>query len=171
MPNNEREELQKAIWNIADDLRGSVDGWDFKSYVLSTMFYRFISENITNYINKIQNDASFNYADMEDSEAEQVRETMVEERGFFILPSELFCNVRKRASEDENLNETLETIFRNIENSAKGSESEDDFAGLFDDFDVNSNKLGSTVANPSLMMDVNGFQVPDLVIQDKIQIN
>lgn len=146
MPNNEREELQKAIWNIADDLRGSVDGWDFKSYVLSTMFYRFISENITSYINKIQNDVNFNYADMKDSEAEQVRETMVVEKGFFILPSELFCNVRKRASEDDNLNETLETIFRNIENSAKGSESEDDFAGLFDDFDVNSNKLGSTVA-------------------------
>lgn len=149
MANNEREELQKAIWSIADDLRGSVDGWDFKSYVLSTMFYRFISENITNYINKMQKDADkkeFNYADMSDEEAEQARESLVEEKGFFILPSELFCNVRTRASQDENLNETLETIFRNIENSAKGSESEDDFAGLFDDFDVNSNKLGSTVA-------------------------
>lgn len=146
MPNNERDEVQKAIWNIADDLRGSVDGWDFKSYVLSTMFYRFISENITNYINSLQKDENYHYADMDDKEAEQARETLVQEKGFFILPSELFCNVRKRANQDENLNETLETVFRNIENSAKGSESEDDFAGLFDDFDVNSNKLGSTVA-------------------------
>ena len=149
MPNNERDEVQKAIWNIADDLRGSVDGWDFKSYVLSTMFYRFISENITNYINKNEHKAGnkdFDYAEMNDKDAESARDTMVEEKGFFILPSELFCNVRKRANQDENLNETLETVFRNIENSAKGSDSEDDFAGLFDDFDVNSNKLGSTVA-------------------------
>lgn len=145
----ERAELHKSIWSIADDLRGSVDGWDFKSYVLGTMFYRFISENLTNYINDGEikaGNASFDYADLSDSDAEMARQGLVEEKGFFILPSELFVNVRKRAPQDENLNETLERVFNNIENSAKGHSSEVDFAGLFDDFDVNSNKLGATVA-------------------------
>lgn len=144
----EREELHKAIWSIADDLRGAVDGWDFKQYILGIMFYRYISENITNYINEGERkagDTSFDYAKLKDSEAESERENLVKEKGFFILPSELFENVLKRAREDENLNETLERIFNNIENSAKGSESEDDFSGLFDDIDVNSNKLGATV--------------------------
>lgn len=145
----ERDELHKAIWGIADDLRGSVDGWDFKSYVLSTMFYRFISENLTNYINAGEIEAGntdFDYAKMSDADAEEAREGLVDEKGFFILPSELFVNVRKRAPQDENLNETLERVFNHIEESAKGHISEDDFAGLFDDFDVNSNKLGATVA-------------------------
>lgn len=144
----EREELHRAIWAIADDLRGSVDGWDFKSYVLGMMFYRYISENLTDYINALQQEAGFddfNYADMSDEEAESAREDLVQSKGFFILPSELFCNVRTRAAADKNLNMTLETVFRNIEDSAKGSESENDFAGLFDDIDVNSNKLGGTV--------------------------
>ena len=145
----ERDELHRAIWSIADDLRGSVDGWDFKSYVLGTMFYRFISENLTAYINKGEHEAGnteFDYAKMADEEAEEARQGLVEEKGFFILPSELFKNVRKNAPDDENLNETLERVFLHIEESAKGSISEDDFAGLFDDFDVNSNKLGATVA-------------------------
>lgn len=149
MPNNrEREELHKAIWSIADDLRGSVDGWDFKQYILGIMFYRYISENITNYINEGERkagDTSFDYAKLKDSEAEPERANLVKEKGFFILPSELFVNVVKKARDDENLNETLEKIFNNIENSAKGAESEDDFSGLFDDIDVNSNKLGATV--------------------------
>ena len=149
MPSNrEREELHKAIWSIADDLRGSVDGWDFKQYILGIMFYRYISENITNYINDGERKAgetNFDYAKLSDSEAETAREELVKTKGFFILPSELFENVCKKARNDENLNETLEKIFNNIENSAKGSESEDDFAGLFDDIDVNSNKLGPTV--------------------------
>ena len=145
----EREELHRAIWAIADELRGAVDGWDFKNYVLGTMFYRYISENLTNYINRGERDAGnldFDYAQMSDEDAEEAREGLVEEKGFFILPSELFCNVRARASRDVNLNETLERVFRHIEESAKGSQSENSFAGLFDDFDVNSNKLGSTVA-------------------------
>ena len=146
--NREREELHKAIWSIADDLRGSVDGWDFKQYILGIMFYRYISENITNYINdgeRKAGDTSFDYAKLKDSDAEPERANLVREKGFFILPSELFANVVKRARNDENLNETLEKIFNNIENSAKGAESEDDFSGLFDDIDVNSNKLGATV--------------------------
>lgn len=145
----EREELHRAIWAIADELRGAVDGWDFKNYVLGTMFYRYISENIASYINQGEIDAgisNFDYAKMSDSEAETARVGLVEEKGFFILPSELFCNVLKRCDDDENLNETLEKVFRHIEESAKGSASESDFEGLFDDFDVNSNKLGSTVA-------------------------
>lgn len=145
----ERDELHRAIWSIADELRGAVDGWDFKNYVLGTMFYRYISENITAYINQGEVEAgntSFDYAKMSDNEAETAREGLVEEKGFFILPSELFANVLKKCDDDENLNETLEKVFRHIEESAKGSESESDFAGLFDDFDVNSNKLGSTVA-------------------------
>ena len=147
--NREREELHKAIWSIADDLRGSVDGWDFKQYILGIMFYRYISENITNYINEGERkagDTTFDYAKLKDSEAEYERENLVKEKGFFIRPSELFCNVCKKEKDDENLNEKLKKIFNNIENSAKGAESEDDFSGLFDDIDVNSNKLGSTVA-------------------------
>ena len=157
----EREELHKAIWGIADDLRGSVDGWDFKQYVLGMMFYRYISENLANYINdgeRAAGDTEFDYAQLPDEEAEGARDGLVQEKGFFILPSELFINVRARAKDDENLNETLERVFNNIENSAKGSESEDDFSGLFDDLDVNSNKLGATVAkrNEKLVKLMNG---------------
>ena len=165
----EREELHRAIWAIADDLRGAVDGWDFKSYVLGTMFYRYISENIASYINQGEIDAGnpdFRYEDMSDAETEQAREGLVQEKGFFILPSELFCNVRAKAANDENLNETLETVFRHIEESAKGSSSEGQFAGLFDDYDVNSNKLGATVAkrNEKLVKLLNG--VADMNLGD-----
>ncbi len=145
----ERDELHRAIWAIADELRGAVDGWDFKNYVLGTMFYRYVSENLANYINNGEAEAGntdFDYAAMSDEEAEEAREGLVEEKGFFILPSELFCTVNARAARDENLNETLEKIFDHIERSAKGTSSEGQFAGLFDDFDVNSNKLGATVA-------------------------
>ncbi len=154
----EREELHRAIWAIADELRGSVDGWDFKSYVLGTMFYRYISEDLTNYINRGEaaaGDAQFDYVLMSDEDAEGARTDLVQEKGFFILSSELFCNVIKRASADENLNMTLETIFRHIEESAKGSNSEGSFEGLFD---VNSNKLGATIAkrNEKLVKLLNG---------------
>lgn len=145
----ERDELHRAIWAIADELRGAVDGWDFKNYVLGMMFYRYISENLSDYITcgeRAAGDTGFDYVTMPDEDAEGAREGLVQEKGFFILPSELFCNVCARAKDDENLNETLETVFRHIEESAKGSESESDFEGLFDDFDVNSNKLGATVA-------------------------
>ena len=158
----EREELHKTIWKIADDLRGSVDGWDFKSYVLGMMFYRYISENLTNYINAGEAEAGnpdFDYAKISDEKAEQARADLVNTKGFFIPPSELFVNVRARAARDENLNETLEQVFKHIEESAQGSVSEDDFAGLFDDIDVNSNKLGATVAkrNDKLVKLMNGI--------------
>ena len=145
----ERAELHRTIWSIANDLRGSVDGWDFKQYVLGMLFYRYISENMTVYINRGEwetGNKDFDYAKISDIEAEQAREDLVKTKGFFILPSELFENVRTKAKDDENLNETLERIFSNIESSAQGTDSEDDFKGLFDDIDVNSNKLGSSVA-------------------------
>jgi type I restriction enzyme M protein len=144
----ERDELHRTIWKIANDLRGSVDGWDFKQYVLGMLFYRFISENLTNYINIGERKAGFtdfDYANLDDGSAEQARAETVNDKGFFILPSELFVNVTKKARSDSDLNETLSKIFKNIEYSAKGSESEDDIKGLFDDLDVNSNKLGNGV--------------------------
>ena len=145
----ERTELHKTIWRIANDLRGSVDGWDFKSYVLGMLFYRFISENLTGYLNEHERQAGepdFDYVSLSDSDAEMGRCETVQEKGFYILPSELFVNLRARARHDTNLNETLGRIFANIEGSATGAESEDDFRGLFDDLDVNSSKLGPTVA-------------------------
>lgn len=144
----ERAELHRTIWQIANDLRGSVDGWDFKNYVLGMLFYRFISENITAFINAEERNAGnagFDYAACSDEQAELGREITVKERGFYILPSQLFGNVRKNAANDPNLNETLSAIFHAIENSAKGAASEDDMKGLFADIDVNSNKLGATV--------------------------
>ena len=137
----QKQELFKAIWAIAEDLRNSVDGWDFKSYVLGILFYRFISENIANYVNKMQREAGdtgFDYAKFPDDEAESAREELVKEKGFFILPSQLFCNVRDKAKNDPNLNVTLAEIFKAIEASAIGTDSEDDLKGLFADIESNS---------------------------------
>jgi type I restriction enzyme M protein len=144
----ERAELHKTIWRIAKDLRGSVDGWDFKSYVLGILFYRFISENLAGHLNAHQHKAGlkdFDYSKLSDEQAEYGRAETVVQKGFFILPSELFTNVRALAKGDSNLNETMARVFRNIEGSAVGSPSEYDLKGLFDDLDVNSNKLGSSV--------------------------
>ncbi|OHB44930.1 MAG: type I restriction-modification system subunit M [Planctomycetes bacterium GWC2_49_10] len=144
----ERTELHRAIWQIATGLRGSVDGWDFKQYVLGILFYRFISENLTSYINEDERRSGtkdFDYAKLTDKKAGFGRADTVKEKGLYILPSELFVNVRSKARNDANLNETLAKAFRNIEKSAKGSDSEDALKGLFDDLDVNSNKLGATV--------------------------
>jgi len=146
----ERAELHKTIWKMAEDCRGSVDGWDFKQYVLGMLFYRFISENLTKHLNEIarqekDGDPNFDYAKISDENAEQGRKETIEEKGFYILPSELFCNVVKNASNNENLNETLERVFSNIESSAKGFDSENDLKGLFDDLDLSSKKLGNTV--------------------------
>ena len=157
----ERSELHRTIWNIANDLRGSVDGWDFKQYVLGMLFYRYISENLTDYINRGEYEAGntdFDYSKLSNEDAEEARADLVQTRGFFILPSELFQNVRKTAAVDENLNETLEKAFRSIESSAQGGPSEDNFKGLFDDIDVNSNKIGGTVAkrNEKIVKLMNG---------------
>ena len=163
----ERAELHRTIWAIADEMRGAVDGWDFKAYILGMLFYRYISENITNYINKGEWDTGntdFDYATLDDATAESIRDEMVGVKGFFILPSQLFCNICKVCDEDANLNETLEKIFNSIEASAKGTESEDDFNGLFADVDVNSNKLGATVIkrNEKLVKLLRGIQQMNL---------
>ena len=165
----ERAELHRAIWAIANDLRGSVDGWDFKQYVLGMLFYRYISESLSGYIDATEReagDAAFAYAGLPDEQAETARADLVATKGFFILPSQLFQNVRQRAAGDANLNETLEGIFHSIEASAQGTASEDSLKGLFDDFDVNSNKLGGTVArrNDLLVKLMNG--VGDMKLGD-----
>ena len=143
----EREELHKTIWKIANELRGSVDGWDFKQYVLGLLFYRFISENIEHYVNENQRKAgieNFEYRNISDEQALMGKSQILEEKGLFILPSELFCNVRLNASKNENLNVVISNIFDNIEASARGTASENDVKGLFDDFTID-NKLGNTV--------------------------
>lgn len=150
--NNERiqrSELHRKIWAIADDVRGAVDGWDFKQYILGILFYRFISENITEFFNSAEHEAGdleFDYAGISDEEAEQdFRPNTVEDKGFFILPSQLFKNVVKTAIDNENLNTDLANIFKAIEGSAVGFASEDDIKGLFEDVDTTSNRLGGTV--------------------------
>src|SRR5574344_1104113 len=163
----ERDELHRAIWQIANDLRGAVDGWDFKSYVLGFLFYRFISENLSTYINEGEHRAGnpdFDYSKLSDAEAEFGRSETVKDKGLYMLPSELFANVCRNARNNPNLNETLSNVFKNIENSAKGFESEDDLKGLFDDIDVNSNKLGGTVIKRNellvkILEAVNGLQL------------
>lgn len=145
----ERKELHRKIWAIADDVRGAVDGWDFKQYILGILFYRFISEHMADYFDRAEHEAGdleFRYADLSDQEAEQdFKPGTVEDKGFFILPSQLFENVVKNASQNENLNEDLANIFQNIEKSAIGFKSEDDIKGLFDNLDTPSNILGGTV--------------------------
>lgn len=151
----ERDELHRTIWQIANDLRGSVDGWDFKAYVLGMLFYRFISENLTKYLNEEERrtgNTGFDYTKLSDQQAELGRADTIKEKGYYILPSELFCNVRRYAKNDPNLNETLSRAFNNIENSAKGFDSESDLKGLFDDIDVNSNKLGATVTKRNRLL-------------------
>lgn len=151
--NNEttqRAELHRKIWAIADNVRGAVDGWDFKQYILGILFYRFISENITEFFNDAEREAGdldFNYAEISDEEAEKdFRPNTVEDKGFFILPSQLFENVVKNALDNENLNTDLANIFKAIEGSAVGFASEDAIKGLFEDVDTTSNRLGGTVA-------------------------
>ena len=147
--NAERKELHRKIWAIADDVRGAVDGWDFKQYILGILFYRFISEHMADYFDRAEHEAGdleFRYADLSDQEAERdFKPGTVEDKGFFILPSQLFENVVKNASQNENINEDLANIFQDIEKSAIGFKSEDDIKGLFDNLDTRSNILGGTV--------------------------
>ena len=170
----QREELHRTIWSMADELRGAVGGWEFKAYVLGTLFYRFISENITDYINRLQKEAGvegFNYADMSDEEAAMAKEQMVEEKGFFILPSQLFENVCKNCEHDENLNMTLSNIFKEIEASAIGTDSEDDMKGLFSDFNVDSSQLGGDVKTRNKLIAKVLLKVRDMNLGDDFQDN
>src|SRR5690606_439363 len=143
--NEQRAALQRKIWDIANDVRGAVDGWDFKQYVLGTLFYRFISENFTDYI--IGGDPAVNYAAMADDDPTiaAAQEDALKTKGYFIYPSQLFVNVAANASTNESLNTDLANIFKAIEASASGYPSEHDIKGLFADFDTTSNRLGNTV--------------------------
>lgn len=146
MTNNEqRNELQAQIWKIANDVRGSIDGWDFKQYVLGTLFYRFISENFSRYI--VGGDSSINYAMMSDDDIHvEIKDDAIKTKGFFIYPSQLFENIAASANKNNNLNTDLSAIFNSIERSAVGYPSERNIKGLFADFDITSNRLGNTVA-------------------------
>ena len=140
----QRAELQSQIWRIANDVRGSVDGWDFKQYVLGTLFYRFISENFSNYIEG--GDESVKYAELSDDIVnEEIKEDAIKTKGYFIYPSQLFENIAKNANTNESLNTDLAAVFSAIESSANGYPSEQDIKGLFADFDTTSNRLGNTV--------------------------
>ena len=140
----QRAELQSQIWRIANDVRGSVDGWDFKQYVLGTLFYRFISENFSNYIEG--GDESVKYVELSDDIVnEEIKEDAIKTKGYFIYPSQLFENIAKNANTNESLNTDLAAVFSAIESSANGYPSEQDIKGLFADFDTTSNRLGNTV--------------------------
>ncbi|MGL5521890.1 MAG: type I restriction-modification system subunit M [Metamycoplasmataceae bacterium] len=158
---NNKSELYKTLWKIANDLRGSVDGWDFKNYIFGFMFYRFISENLTNFWNEKEG-APFDYASLSDEEVPiAIREYSIDYKGFWIKPSELFQNVLKGVKRDnlDNLNETLSQIFKNIESSSIGSYSEKAFKGLFADIDVNSNKLGNSISQRNKRL----FEIMDAI--------
>ena len=163
----ERGELYRSIWSIADKLRGSIDGWDFKTYVLGMMFYRYISENIENYINYNNH---IKYSCLSDCNAMALKDEVVKYKGFFILPSQLFCNLRKKCSLDLDLSEELEYIFKKIEDSSKGTPSEINFVGLFKDMDFKSNKLGSTILNrnKSLVNLIEGVAMMKLQVQENV---
>ncbi|VVH54735.1 Type I restriction-modification system, DNA-methyltransferase subunit M (EC, partial [uncultured Gammaproteobacteria bacterium] len=147
----QRAELQRQIWQIANDVRGSVDGWDFKQYVLGTLFYRFISENFANYIEG--GDESVNYAGLSDERmTDDIKDDAIKTKGYFIYPSQLFANIATDANTNENLNTDLAAIFSAIESSANGYPSEVDIKGLFADFDTTSNRLGNTVKDKNLRL-------------------
>lgn len=140
----QRAELQRQIWQIANDVRGSVDGWDFKQYVLGALFYRFISENFSNYIEA--GDEEINYSELQDKIiTKEIKDDAIKTKGYFIYPSQLFSNIAAGANKNENLNTDLAAIFTSIESSASGYPSEEDIKGLFADFDTTSNRLGNTV--------------------------
>ena len=143
---NQRKELQAKIWKIANDVRGSVDGWDFKQFVLGTLFYRFISENFSNYMEA--GDDSFHYASLpDDIITPDLKDDAIKTKGYFIYPSQLFKNVAHTANTNTNLNTDLKAIFDAIESSALGYASEKEIKGLFADFDTTSTRLGNTVEN------------------------
>ncbi len=171
----QRAELHRKIWSIADDVRGAVDGWDFKQYILGILFYRFISENMTEFFNRAEHEAGdvdFDYAKISDEEANKdFRQGTVEDKGFFISPSQLFENVVKNARTNDNLNTDLANIFKAIEGSAIGSQAEEDIKGLFDDVDTTNNRLGGTVAEKNkrladILIGISGINFGDFKESD-----
>lgn len=164
----QRQELQAKIWRIANEVRGSVDGWDFKQYVLGTLFYRFISENFTNYIEG--GDDSIDYANYPDDKiSAEIKDDAVKSKGYFIYPGQLFVNVAKTANTNPNLNTDLKAIFDAIESSANGYPSEHDIKGLFADFDTTSTRLGNTVEQKNTRLAAVLKGVEDLVLGDFVE--
>ncbi len=142
----QRAELQRRIWQIANEVRGAVDGWDFKQYVLGSLFYRFINENFASYIEA--DDDNFHYTVLsDDAISPEIKDDAIKTKGYFISPSQLFANIVAAAHKNDNLNTDLANIFTAIEASARGYPSEDAIKGLFADFDTTSNRLGNTVAD------------------------
>ncbi|MCY4293091.1 MAG: type I restriction-modification system subunit M, partial [Roseovarius sp.] len=142
--NQQRAKLQRQIWQIANEVRGAVDGWDFKQYVLGTLFYRFISENFTSFVES--DDASVNYSAVSDGDiTPEIKDDAIKTKGYFIYPSQLFSNIVANANANDNLNTDLANVFSDIETSANGYASEANIKGLFGDFDTTSNRLGNTV--------------------------
>ena len=147
----QRAALQRQIWQIANDVRGAVDGWDFKQYVLGTLFYRFISENFASYIEG--GDDSIKYAELSDQViTTDIKDDAIKTKGYFIYPSQLFGNIAKNANNNESLNTDLAAIFAGIDSSANGYPSEQDIKGLFADFDTTSNRLGNTVKDKNIRL-------------------
>lgn len=147
----QRAALQRQIWQIANNVRGAVDGWDFKQYVLGTLFYRFISENFASYIEA--DDDSVNYAELPDSVIKpDIKDDAIKTKGYFIYPSQLFATVAASANNNASLNTDLAAIFAAIESSANGYPSERDIKGLFADFDTTSNRLGNTVKDKNTLL-------------------
>lgn len=170
----EQEELFKTIWAIANDLRGAVDGWTFKAYVLGAIFYRYISEDICQYIAEEQAKAGikdFDYSAMSDEEAESAHEMIVQEKGYFILPSQLFKNVLKRADQDENLNNTLGKIFRAIESSPGEHPAKEKIAGLFSDFAVDNTQIGNTVGIRNKLLAKLLHRVDEMELSQRLEDN
>lgn len=145
MMQQQRAELHRRIWQIANDVRGSVDGWDFKQYILGALFYRFISENFVEYIQNGDDDINYAALDDDNPMLAGIKDDTIKTKGFFIYPSQLFENIVKNAHANDSLNTDLADIFKAIESSAVGYPSEDDIKGLFADFDTTSNRLGNTV--------------------------
>jgi type I restriction enzyme M protein len=149
--NEQRAQLQAQIWKIANEVRGAIDGWDFKQYVLGALFYRFVSENFIRYIEN--GDSSVNYLNFDQSEIDaDIIDMSVKEKGYFIYPSQLFANVIVNIDDNNNLNTDLKDIFTAIENSANGYPSEMAIKGLFADFDTTSSRLGNTVKDKNLRL-------------------
>ena len=149
--NQQRDALQRQIWKIANDVRGSVDGWDFKQYVLGTLFFRFISENFAAYLEA--GDEDIHYGDFDDDIInEEIKDDAIKTKGYFIYPSQLFSKILATANTNESLNTDLAAIFCAIESSANGYPSEQDIKGLFADFDTTSNRLGNTVKDKNLRL-------------------
>lgn len=172
----EQTELFKTIWDIANELRGAIDGWTFKAYVLGAIFYRYISEDICQYISKIQieagePDVDYTTVNDKDVDSDEFKNMMVEEKGYFIKPSQLFQNIEAKADQDQNLNDTLARIFREIEATSTGKESELRIKGLFSDFAVNNSQIGNSVEIRNKLLAKVLHKVKNMELRKKLEDN